>query len=263
MSRFGGSSHLRDMRFVRLFGIVAVAAGAFSPATAAELEPRTAQAYEAYRVAARREFLARADRAPAPSSPTIATGPAMGDGILNVPGGLVHHWVGSVFVPGATVDGAVEVSQAYDAYDRIYTSVLQSRLLGRRGDAFQVMLRLKEGDMGVSAVLDIRSAVEYVRTSRGQVRVLSDSEEIREVRNAGRADERLLPVGRDSGYLWRAATFTRLVQLPDGVYVETETLGLSRSFPPFMGWIIEPIARRLGRKSVEASLREFAAAVRN
>jgi hypothetical protein len=42
-----------------------------------------------------------------------------------------------------------------------------------------------------------------------------------------------------------------------------ETLGLSRSFPPFLGWFIEPIARRLGRKSIERSLEEFIAAVRN
>ena len=37
--------------------------------------------------------------------------------------------------------------------------------------------------------------------------------------------------------------------------IEMETIGLSRSFPPMLGWFIEPIARRLGRKSVELSLR--------
>jgi len=41
-----------------------------------------------------------------------------------------------------------------------------------------------------------------------------------------------------------------------------ETLGLSRGFPPFLGWFIEPIARRLGRKSIERSLEQFIAAVR-
>ena len=41
-----------------------------------------------------------------------------------------------------------------------------------------------------------------------------------------------------------------------------ETLGLSRGFPPFLAWFIEPIARRLGRKSIERSLEEFIAAVR-
>jgi len=66
-----------------------------------------------------------------------------------------------------------------------------------------------------------------------------------------------LPAGRDSGYLWRLDMFTAFVELPDGVYVERETLGLSRTIPAMLGWFIKPIARRLGRKSVVRSLQEF------
>ena len=78
----------------------------------------------------------------------------------------------------------------------------------------------------------------------------------------GKPSESLLPVGRDSGYLWRAHTLTHFVAEKDGVFIVMETLGLSRRFPPFTGWIIEPIARRIGRKSVEGSLTEFLAAIR-
>jgi hypothetical protein len=56
-------------------------------------------------------------------------------------------------------------------------------------------------------------------------------------------------------------TFTRFVERDGGVHVELETLGLSRRFPPLLGWIIEPIARRLGRSSVERSLGELKSAV--
>ena len=98
--------------------------------------------------------------------------------------------------------------------------------------------------------------------SAGSITAMSKSEEIREVENAGRSDESLLPAGRDSGYLWRAHTFTYFISEEDGVLVVMETLGLSRRFPRGFGWIIEPIARRLGRKSVEGSLNEFASAIR-
>jgi hypothetical protein len=81
------------------------------------------------------------------------------------------------------------------------------------------------------------------------------------VQNAGGRDERLLPAGHDSGYLWRANTFTRYVEGKDGLWIEMETLGLSRRFPPLLGWIIEPIARRLGRRSVETTLLEFQSAL--
>jgi len=61
--------------------------------------------------------------------------------------------------------------------------------------------------------------------------------------------------------LWRAVTLNRLVEQDAGVFIEMETLGLSRGFPPLLRWFIEPIARRLGRKSVELSLQEFRRAV--
>src|SRR4029078_12067526 len=89
----------------------------------------------------------------------------------------------------------------------------------------------------------------------------SKADEIREVKNAGSRAERVLPPGRGNGYLWRASTFTAFHQLPDGLYVEMETLGLTCQFPPMLGWMIEPIARRLGRRSVEGSLEEFLTAV--
>ena len=51
--------------------------------------------------------------------------------------------------------------------------------------------------------------------------------------------------------------FTRVSAVSDGVVMEMETLGLSRPFPRGLGWIIEPIARRFGRRSVDESLEEF------
>jgi hypothetical protein len=81
------------------------------------------------------------------------------------------------------------------------------------------------------------------------------------VKNPGQLNEQHFPAGRDSGYMLRANTFTRFVERDGGVYVQLETVGLSRRFPPFFGWIIEPIARRLGRASIERTLTEFRGAV--
>jgi len=239
-------------------------------ADAAELQARTSQAYDAYLARAKEAFLSRIKRhragTPKPASPSpdlvIAARPASGDGIMDVPGGLVHHWLGTTFVAGITLREAIDVSRAYANYPKVYTPVIRSELLEQDGDVYRVLLRLKGGEGGVSAVLQMRSTVQYFADIRDTVYTISDADEIREVRSAGRPDEHLLPAGRDSGYLWRASTFSCFVEEGGGVYIETETLGLSRQFPPLLGWIIEPIARRLGRKSVELSLKEFAAAVR-
>src|SRR5918993_1444393 len=61
---------------------------------------------------------------------------------IDVPDGLIHHWLGLVFVPGATVDRAVALLQDYDRHAAVYTpNVARSRLIAGDGDTFKVYLR--------------------------------------------------------------------------------------------------------------------------
>ena len=91
--------------------------------------------------------------------------PGKEDGIISVPGGLIHHWAGGAFIPQATLRRAVEVSSAYDAYPSVYKEVIASKLVGREGDTYRVLMRLKESEAGVSAVLEIRSTIRYAQLS--------------------------------------------------------------------------------------------------
>lgn len=235
-----------------------------APARAADLQPRTAQAYDKYADEMTRDFVARAQKAAtiARCDGVITARAGSGDGILTVPDGLIHHWLGLAFVKGATLKTVSDVARDYAGYPKVYKAVLSSKVLSQKGDTYRVLLRLKEGEAGITAVLDVRSAVDYRTQKDGSITAVSKSEEVRQVENAGRSNESLQPVGRDSGYLWRAHTLTHFIEEKDGVFVVMETLGLSRGYPPFTGWIIEPIARRLGRKSVEGSLNEFLTAIR-
>jgi hypothetical protein len=237
------------------------------PVRAAELQERTSRAYAAYLEQARQAFLSRlrtGQIGPTAREGVLSAGPGRDDGIIGLDGGLVHHWRGAAFVRGITLRQAIDVASNYEAYSAFYKSIIGSKLIGRDSDngTYRVLMRLKEGEAGITAVLDVQSLVQYFYPSDRVAYTLSSSDEIREVKNAGRRDERLLPPGRDSGYLWRANTFSFFVESDSGLYLEMETLGLSRRFPPLLGWIIEPIARRLGRKSVERSLEEFLAAIR-
>jgi hypothetical protein len=226
----------------------------------AELQGRTLRAYESYRASVEKQFFARQHTPNTPPSSEIVGRPADEGGIISISGGLIHHWIGTCFIRGVNLQTAIEVSRHYDLYPSIYKEIVTSRVLERDADKYRIQVRVKDRDAGITAVLDVRSTIRYVFPDRGHAFTVSNSEEIREVRRAGMADEVLLPAGRDSGYLWRADVFTAFAQTADGVYVETETLGLSRGFPPMLGWIIEPIARRFGRKSVVVSLEQFEAA---
>ena len=234
-------------------------------AAAAELRQPSVQAFDEYAARAQRAFVDRAQN-PAPARPSCEgitrAEPGAEDGIIDVPDALVHHWRSRAFVRGITIDEALAVSRDYADYADIYKEVIASRLLSADGGTYHVALRLKSGAKSVIAVLDIRSTIQYLQPSSGTAITLSSADEIREVKNAGSRAERLLPAGRGNGYLWRASTFTAFHQLPDGLSVEMESLGLSREFPPMLGWMIEPIARRLGRRSVEGSLEEFLTAIR-
>ena len=235
-----------------------------TPAAAADLQPRTAQAFDKYADEMARDFVSRAQKNSTTArrcDGVIIARAGNGDGILNVPDGLLHHWLALAFVRGATLKDVEQVARDYSTYPKVYKAVVSSKVLSQQGDTYRVFLRLKE-DAGLTAVLDVRSAVEY-RTQRDlTITAISKSEEIRQVENYGKRNESQLPVGKDSGYLWRAHTFTQFVAEKEGVFIVMETLGLSRQFPPLTGWIIEPIARRIGRKSVEGSLDEFLTAIR-
>ena len=122
-------------------------------------------------------------------------------------------------------------------------------------------MRISKSEGPVSAVLDIHSTVTYVTVTSRRTFSVSVANGIREIKNAGRANERPLPPGKDSGYLWRAHVFSLFVAKGQGVYVATETLGLSRRFPALLQWAIEPVARHLGMNSVEGSLAALREAV--
>jgi hypothetical protein len=234
-----------------------------STIVAVDLQDETRKAYDAYLETVRKGFVGRALLDPATSLPpgVVTASPGRGNGIIEVPGGLVHHWRGAAFVRGATLEQALDVSHDYDDYTKVYKPVVASTLIARDGETYRAWMRLKGGGGGVSAVLDVRSTTVYVQTTPRSVYSMSTLDEIREVKNPGARDELLLPAGHDSGYLWRGNTFTRLFERDDGLFIEVESLGLSRRFPPLLGPLIGPIARRIGRRSVEISIQEFVAAI--
>ena len=239
-------------------------------ASSAELQPRTDQAFERYADEAQQAFLQRTfdgleqTRKKSPGIRLVHTPPdippSANGRIVKVPGGVIHHWRGTAFIPDVGLDQVLALAQAYDDYTRVHPRLISARLLARDGATFRLVTRVREDAGAVSAVLDIWSVVEYER-GEGYAHALGRAEDIRQVKNAAQPDETHMPAGRDSGYLWRARTFTRFVERDGGVQVELETLGLSRSFPPLLRWIIEPIARRLGRSSIERSLGELKSAV--
>ena len=180
--------------------------------------------------------------------------PLAGSGAENIRDGVVHDWLGAVFVPGVTLERALAVLQNYDAHKVSFApEVTESRLRRRDGDFFQVYLRLRKHKL-ITVVLNTEYDITYRRVSPARVASRSYSTRIAEVEKPGTASERELTPGDDHGFLWRLHSFWRFEERDGGVYVEFEAVSLTRDVPRIVSAFVTPIVRQLPRESLEMTL---------
>lgn len=173
---------------------------------------------------------------------------------IDIPGGLVHHWVGSVFVPGATVDQAVTLLQDYDRHAEIFKpNIARSKLLSREGDLFRVYLRFYMKKV-ITVVVNSDHEARFTRPATGRAQSRIYSTRIAEVEDAGTAREKEKPVGRDGGYLWRLYTYWRFLERDGGTYIQCEAISLTRRIPLGFGWLIGPFVTSIPRDSLTFTL---------
>ncbi len=168
--------------------------------------------------------------------------------------GLIHDWIGAIFVPGATLEATLAVLQNYNNHYRIYQpEVIASRVLEHEGNHYKVHLRVLKKKV-LTVVLNTEHDVQYYALDKTRWYSRSYSTRIAEVEDPGQPNERELPVGRNSGYLWRLYSYWRFQERDGGVYVECEAISLTRDIPTGLGWLIEPIIRELPRDSLVNTL---------
>ncbi len=171
-----------------------------------------------------------------------------------VPSGMIHHWKGLVFVPGASLDDVLRVLQDYDHHSTIYApDVERSRIESRDGDHFRVFLRFRRRRV-VTVVLDTEHDVHYYRDSPTRAHSRSSATRIAEVDHPGTPDEKEKNPGEDSGFLWRMETWWRMEQNDGGVYIQSEVVSLTRDIPAGLGWLIEPFVTSIPKESLQFTL---------
>lgn len=182
---------------------------------------------------------------------------------IQVPGGLVHHWVGAAFIHGATLSRTLAVLQDYDRHKDVYKpDVRQSRLLMHNGSEFEVYLQLYRKSF-VTVVVNANLDIQYTRLGSARAMSKSHSTRIAEVENAGKSNERELPVGIDHGYIWRLYSYWRIEEKDGGVYVQVESIGLSRTIPWAISWLVNPLTRSIPKSVLSNLLSATRSAVAN
>jgi hypothetical protein len=219
---------------------------------AQEVKPQSLAEYECYvqaaesRMAARKSFLA-ADANPAQlqelvRGSKIVTLPGNGPNPHKVAGAMIYDWIGTVFIPGATVERTIRMLQDYDHRAEYFRDVVaESKLLCRTGEErFGSSMRLKE-----PALIDVESDIVWERMDPRRWRCRSYSTRVREV-------------GKPHGYLLRLNSYWRFAEAEKGVFVEAETVTLSGEFGSLMrtlGSLAGISPEKSVRKSLE-SIRE-------
>lgn len=173
---------------------------------------------------------------------------------MKCPGGMIHHWVGVVFVPGAKLQDVLGVLQDYDHQAQYYApDVERSKIESREGDHFTVFLRFRRHKV-ITVVLNTQHDVRYSRDSETRAHSRSSAVRIAEVENAGKSDEREKAPGEDGGFLWRMETWWRMEERDGGVYLQSEVVSLTRDLPAGLGWLIGPFVTSIPKETLTFTL---------
>ncbi|MCW5968150.1 MAG: hypothetical protein KIT57_06525 [Blastocatellales bacterium] len=179
----------------------------------------------------------------------------------DVPDGLVHHWTGAGFIPGATLQQTLALIQDYDNHARHYhPDVIASKLIARNANNFRINLRFRKTKV-ITVVLDTVHEVTYTQLDSSRVASSAHTTRISEVEDAGTPEEKLLPPGRDSGFLWKMNTYWRFAERDGGTYVQCETISLTRSVPFGLGWIVNRFVNSVPQEGLTFTLERTRARV--
>jgi hypothetical protein len=177
-------------------------------------------------------------------------------------GAMLHHWRGTAFVPGATAADFERLMKDYSAYPRHYSpQVLQSKILSQQGDHFKVTMRVRQKHV-LTVVMDTTYDITFGRLDALHGYSLSRSTQISEIDSPGTDHERALPPNEEHGYLWRLYSYWSCEQRDGGLYMQIESVSLTRSIPTGLGWLIGPFVKSVPRESLEFTLRSTGYALR-
>jgi len=170
------------------------------------------------------------------------------------PGGMIHHWTGVVFIPGAKLGEVLGVLEDYDKHSVYYApDVERSKVESRDGDHFRISLRFRRHKL-ITVVLNTEHEVQYFHDAPGRAHSRSSAVRIAQVENAGNSDEREKPPGDDGGFLWRMETWWRMEERDGGVYLQSEVASLTRDIPTGVGWMIKPFVTDIPKETLTFTL---------
>ncbi len=256
-------------------GLALLAAGIPGPLRAVDLQSSTLDAWNDYlrtadlrmqaRVDGRRPFLwadERPDRRARLERGEVLVAPLAGHGTQSVPDGLIHDWIGAVFIPKATLEGLFSVVHDYDRYKKFYGPVVaDSKVLACTEADQRFSMIWQHRILFVNAAVEGRyEAHDTLLDSRRGYSIASTTQ-VQEIEDYGESGEHRLPDGQGNGFIWRLRSMARYEERDGGVYLELEAIALTRGVPTSLRWMVNPVINHLSINSLTTTLRQTRDAV--
>jgi hypothetical protein len=179
----------------------------------------------------------------------------------DLPGAMLHHWRGTAFVPGAHPASFEHLLRDFPAYPRVYApQVVSARILAQQPERMQATMRVRQKHV-LTVVLDTTYDVAFAHVDQNRGDSVSHGSRVTEIDNAGTAKERNLSSAEQHGFLWRIDTYWSWEERDGGLYIQIESVTLTRGIPHGLGWAIGPFVQSIPRESLEFTLRATAAAL--
>jgi hypothetical protein len=264
------------MNIVKRFaGIVLAGAALAASAAAIELHPDTLRAWDTYLHRADSRLQSRLDahhtylwadeepgRAARLRAGEILVTPMAGRAIRGVPDGLIHDWLGAVFIPNATISGLLAVVHDYDRYKDFYKpTVADSKILACTDTEQQFSMTWQRHVLFVNAAMQgqYEAHDHMVDAHRGYS--IAGTTEVREIKAYGLPGQAFLPPGQGNGFIWRLHSIARFAERDGGVYLELEAIALTRDIPLSLRWVVNPVVNHLSVGSLTTTLQQTRDAV--
>jgi hypothetical protein len=178
-------------------------------------------------------------------------------------GALLHHWRGTAFAPGAHAADFDRLLRDVNAYPQHFApDVTQARILSTSGNHMQTFLRIRQHHI-LTVVMDTTYDVTYGQLDLQHGYSISRSTRIDEIADPNTPTEHVLTPAQEHGFLWHLNTYWSYEERDGGLYLQIETVSLSRSIPAGLAWAIGPFVESIPRGSIEFTLRSAVNAIRN
>ena len=232
-----------------------------------KLSPQTVKEFEHYvttaesslkdRWSGKQNFMSIEDDAEAKSqvlAGTLLVQRVGGSAPIEITDGLIHDWVGTVYMPNTTLDRVLKVLQDFDHHKDIYPEVADSKLISRHGNELTGYWRLQQKGV-VPAVFNVQQDVSYQQVAPGKWKCQAYARNITEIDMSLFTRGRKFPLGQGHGYLWRLYAYWSLESYGTGVLAECRTVSLSRDIPPVLSWAISPYVDKMPQDSLTSTLK--------